>query len=97
MRFAAFAVTILASCATLPELPLVQPCPACPAPVVVEGACRDLPPPPAHRASPSAVREGCPEGLVCLTDGDARDLAMELHSLRDWSAGAWGLCGSDPE
>lgn len=92
MRLAAALIVMLASCATLPQV-APQPCPVCPEPVTVVSACRDLPPPPVERAQPVAVREGCPEGLVCLDEDSAKGIASELHAARAWQAQVWTLCG----
>lgn len=64
------------------------PDPPAPAPCLDEA-------PPAERTW--ALAPGCPTGLVCLTDADARALAGEIEGRRLWDARAWERCGTRPE
>ena len=48
-------------------------------------------PPPAAALAPR-VRDGCPAGLVCLTDDGARDTAHWLEALDAWAREAWAAC-----
>lgn len=48
-------------------------------------------PPPVVALAPR-VRDGCPDGLVCLTDDGARETAHAVEEARGWMARAWAGC-----
>lgn len=85
MRLALGLLSLLSLC--------VRPVPPAASSAVEVRACLVAPPP--ERARFRTVRDSCPEGLVCLTEENARAMATELEQRRDWDAMAWGLCGSE--
>jgi hypothetical protein len=73
-------VLVLVSCATMPEpVPVVAVPPSC------------VPGPPPNKGRWMVV-SGKGEGIVCLDEQGARELALEVEARRSWDERVWNAC-----